>query len=578
MQGRTSAGNKNLSPPRATNLPADKVNKPKGVGLSHVRNASPPQQQTSKITGVNNVNSGKAAKRIKLSSNDNINVGTSGQVSDNREQNAVCADETQPGPEDIQEQIKQSAGNPEKALMLVLEELREIKTQMVKLNRLEDTTASLAEQLATNIAKTGELESTVNQHTSKFQEMKEQVDSLTSKLEQQDSQIQSLNSLKDDISSSTDETVKQMNDLIDTQRQQVDSFNSGARQLQKDWKEDVMSEVKKEFRKHENRKHCQSLKDQAFKNRNNLVVMGLPEEKEKSSLQVVQDFFKNSLKTENLDIQHPGSYSEYVRPLLVQFNKLAQRNRLWRNRGNITQTKEDSLIKPRIQADLPKELREGVQALYQVAKAADKMDEFENVQVRNYQLEINGETYQISDLEDLPVKIRPSTLASPRSDTHLVFFSKRAKLSNHFPSKFNVDGQDFGSMEHYLAVRRAELSEKEELIQRAHQVKDPIQAKYILNLLHNDHQEQWDTSIEELVMIGLRAKFYQNPALQEYLCSTRDLIPGEASTNPRWGIGMDIHNPEVLDPSKWSQTGNLLGNSLMKLRKELLEQRKSHPK
>lgn len=124
-------------------------------------------------------------------------------------------------------------------------------------------------------------------------------------------------------------------------------------------------------------------------------------------------------------------------------------------------------------------------------------------------------------------------------------------------------------MEHFLAVKRAELSGRQDLIERALKAQDAAQAKYILNALHGDHQEQWDEQIEQLANEGLRAKFTQNADLQDFLCSTRNLILGEASTNTRWGIGMDLQNPEVLNPSKWSETGKLLGRALMKLRQEL---------
>lgn len=109
------------------------------------------------------------------------------------------------------------------------------------------------------------------------------------------------------------------------------------------------------------------------------------------------------------------------------------------------------------------------------------------------------------------------------------------------------------------------------MISKAKEVKNPVQAKYILNALHGDHQQEWDQNIEKVAMEGLRAKFVQNRSLHDYLCSTGKLTLGEAST---WGIGMDINNPEVLNHSKWSVEGNLLGRSLMKLRADLLRKKK----
>lgn len=204
-----------------------------------------------------------------------------------------------------------------------------------------------------------------------------------------------------------------------------------------------------------------------------------------------------------------------------------------------------------------------------MANAAAKIDKFKSVKVRNYQLELDGEIFQITDLERVPKEIRPSTLASPRSDTHLAFFSRYAVFSNHFPSKFTIQGQSFTSMEHFLALKRAELSVKEDLIRKARGIQDPVQAKHILNSLHNDHQEEWDSKREEVAKEGLRPKFLQNPRLQDYLRATGNLSLGEASTNTTWGVGMDLNNPEVLNGSKWLENGNLLGRLLMNLRKEL---------
>lgn len=280
--------------------------------------------------------------------------------------------------------------------------------------------------------------------------------------------------------------------------------------------------------------------------------MGLAEDHELTTFQVALNFLKNSFKIKNLSIYsayrvgtQPDRGSSYARPMIVTFNKLSQRNRIWRSRANFTNGSPEQRV--RIHADLPKPLREGVQALYKLANAASKFEDFNSAKVRDYQLELNGETYQITDLETVPEPIRPSTLSAPRSDTHLVFYSKHAPYSNHFPSKFTIQEQSFTSMEHFLALKRAEFSGNEELIQRARRIQDPLQAKIILNSLHDDHQEEWYNQIEELVLEGLRAKFTQDRQLHDQLCSTGKLTLGEASTNTRWGIGMDLGNPEVLD-------------------------------
>lgn len=472
--------------------------------------------------------------------------------------------------------------DPGKALLLVLAELREIKVQMVKLHQLESTTASLVGQLTTNTSKMGELVETVSQNKTDIGEVKKDMDSLKTKVETHSSQLVNLQELKEDITKSNDLTVAKMNELIDTQRDQVDSFNSGAKQLQKEWKREVMMEVKQKFeemeKEKEKEKHFKSLKDQAFRNRYNLVIVGLPEESEKTTPQLVKNFFSENMKISKVKIvsahrlgSQTATTTNYNRPILVKFGDWEDRNEIWRKRANIS---DDNTTKIRIQADLPKELREGIPTLYKVANAASKLKEFSNVRVHDYQLELNGKAYQITDLEQLPTQIRPSTLAETKSDTHLVFFSRHSKLSNHHPSVFTIKGQKFESMEHFLATRRAELSGKEAFIKRAQDIKDPVQAKHILNALHGDHQQEWDQKLEETALEGLRAKFSQNRALRDHLCRTGKRTLGEASTNARWGTGIDINNEEALDQTKWSLEGNLLGRSLMTLREEFTPKKK----
>lgn len=182
-------------------------------------------------------------------------------------------------------------------------------------------------------------------------------------------------------------------------------------------KQEILKEVNKKVKKVRKEARCQALKSQAFNNSLNLIIIGLAE-------------------------------AENVSTSLSIF------------------------------AHLPKPLREGIQALYKVANEASKLDKFHSVRVHDYQLELEEETYQFSELEDLPFEIRPSTLAAPRSDTAMAFFSKNSFFSNHYISEMEIEGRTFSCMEHFLAFQRAVLSEKQPLIKRARRARDPLQAKH----------------------------------------------------------------------------------------------------
>lgn len=213
-----------------------------------------------------------------------------------------------------------------------------------------------------------------------------------------------------------------------------------------------------------------------------------------------------------------------------------------------------------------------MQVMYKVLRAALKIEGLESAKINNYQLHLNGKIYQVSDLEKLPFPIRPSTLSSPKSDSTMVFFTRHSFLST-----FKIGDDTFHSMEHYLAVQKASLSGKPAMISKALKVKNPVQAKHLLNTLKSDHVKEWDEQVATIALQGLRAKFNQNKSLGDKLCATGPLVLGEASTNPWWGIGLDLNDPDGLDKTKWSDNGNLLGRSLMEVWQELLSMRNRTP-
>lgn len=288
-----------------------------------------------------------------------------------------------------------------KNILLVLSEIQDIKRRMQKIESIETTTASLAEQLGGALKRTADLETTVSGNSSKLRKLDEEVHSVNSKVAKQEKTLSGLKSMKEEIAKSSAETVGQMNDLIDTQRQQVDSFNAGTKQLKKD----ILLEMQQMLCQRDNDKYCQSLKDQAFDNRHNLILVGISEDQNKSTRQLIQAFFKESLGLNRIGIAEArrlGSLQdaggEQARPIFVKFSTLSHRNLVWRKRGRIPNGDDGNTI--RIQADLPKPLREGVQMLYKITRAAakNKVKGFESARVYNYQLEANGKTYQLLDL------------------------------------------------------------------------------------------------------------------------------------------------------------------------------------
>lgn len=97
-------------------------------------------------------------------------------------------------------------------------------------------------------------------------------------------------------------------------------------------------------------------------------------------------FFKNELKIKKPEIdvayrirQPPPQDSYYIRPLIVKFSKLSDRNAVWHMRNNVPQPEDQQEGQQpiKIQADLPRQLRKDINIglLYKVAKAASKMED-----------------------------------------------------------------------------------------------------------------------------------------------------------------------------------------------------------
>lgn len=502
---------------------------------------------------------------------------------------------------------------------LTFNELKEMRVRMGSLEKVEAATLDFAKQLQAILQKTTNTDKNVSVNTDKIKAMEEEISKLKLTVENQQCTIQGLQKMKDDFKKISHKNVSEMNKLVEQQKNQVEAIRTLKKEIKSDVKvqkeqidtllttqdskqqhlQQQITQTKADIQAQRDQvdtlqtsqdlkqAHLQqqitqakeeadhkTLLDEVFKKRHNIIITGLPEQEPLTSFSVVLQFLKNQLKLRRLQIDsvirigHASTDNQsYIRPLLVRFYNLADRNLVWRRRHNIQQTEDQPRVK--IQADLPKKLRDDVNILYRVVRAASGIEEFKSAVVKDFSVFLHGKQYTADNLELLPPPIRPSSLAVRESEEALVFYSRFSFLSNHFPSKFEINGLTFYNMEHYLAFKKAELSQNEDLIQWALQARDPLEAKSILNLLRKDLSQDWERVREEVATIGIREKFGQQPYLADLLRDTRHLTLGEASRDPAWGIGFTFEDQHVLEVQKWNEQGNLLGKILMRIRDEL---------
>lgn len=482
---------------------------------------------------------------------------------------------------------------------------------MTTLPKIERSTELHTQQLAGVLQRTTALESAVSEATGKIRKLDDEVATLKSVVEKQKNLSISLKNTNDDLfkkneatmtemenmkqefEKTTTATIAEMNELIQKQRDQIQSFNEQTKSIKRDMLTEVegkmvrmsketKNELHEKINKVEDQCNYNSLKSKANQNRQNLVITGLKEDKDKTPWDSAKDFLSNTLKIKDLqyDVAYrlgaaPSEESSYARPLVVRFNSVAHRDKVWKHKIDIT---DEDGQRVRIHADLPKRLRADSQLLHRVQRAASGMAKYKSARVKDYKFLLHGKEYAPNQLEDLPEPIRPSTLAMPKSDSTLAFFSRHSVFSNHYQSKFTVKGKTFHNMEQFLAYRKALYMDKDQLASEAMETRDPVEAKAILNKLKNGCPREWYEQAPKIAAEGIREKFKQNQYLFDILISTRGLQLGEASRDTTWGIGMTLTDPQVLDHTKWHPKGNLLGRTLMKVREEFRAKASSQDK
>lgn len=429
---------------------------------------------------------------------------------------------------------------------------------MNKLNSIENNTSTISQDVA-------KLTSTVEGHAKQIQETKSAVASQNRKI--------------DEVSKEQDSLLARVDDAIG---EQLESFKISMKKDNELFRAELINLANKKVDKKvaealsDVREEVMESKTEA-RNRN-LIIVGLPEgEDEESDIKAAKDLFKSrmGLPKINLDqIVRLGKQEGLPpRPALVTFHYLSHRNRVWYAKSKLKQVSDsenDQSQKIWLQEDVPKPMKVAQKALYQTFKRARSMkDTYKSVQLKGTKLIIDGTAYSHNDMNNLPPPLRPASLATLRSDSVIIFFGRASPLSNHHHSPFLLEGHHFACVEQFLAWKRAELAGDVALSTKALSSPNPTICKGILNDLHQADSTAWDEQVDGIIEAALTAKFTQNQNLGSFLLDTRPCTLGEASLNAKWGIGLKLTNKNAMDPAKWKENGNLLGNKLMKIREEL---------
>ncbi len=142
-------------------------------------------------------------------------------------------------------------------------------------------------------------------------------------------------------------------------------------------------------------------------------------------------------------------------------------------------------------------------------------------------------------------------------------------LSQWWPVEFTVDGQTYGSAEHFMMAEKAHLFGDEEMRGRILQSNTPADAKRLGRSVRGFDQDAWVAHRYDIVVRGSIAKFGQHEELRDFLLANGSKVLVEAAPRDAiWGIGIGAENPDARHPATW-RGENLLGFALMDARTAL---------
>lgn len=146
-------------------------------------------------------------------------------------------------------------------------------------------------------------------------------------------------------------------------------------------------------------------------------------------------------------------------------------------------------------------------------------------------------------------------------------------FSNWYSAGFDYAGKHFANSEQFMMYHKVMMFRKYELADMIMDTEDPSKCKKIAGQKFPEFvSELWEKTCYAIVKRGVKAKFVQNEDIQKTLLDTRCALLAECSPfDKKWGVGIDISDPNRYDISKWIGK-NLLGRILMEVRDEIRQE------
>lgn len=161
-----------------------------------------------------------------------------------------------------------------------------------------------------------------------------------------------------------------------------------------------------------------------------------------------------------------------------------------------------------------------------------------------------------------------TTTIGEKCDENMIAFSSRySPLSNLYPTRIEIDNNQFKSTEHYYQYMKCVKHGDSKSAAQIMIANEPEKAMLIGKSI-NESKDWSEKDGEEVMKRATFAKFSQHSRLQSRLENTKNKILVEATMNKKWGTGIALKDKNCLNQNSFAGK-NLLGTILMSIRAEL---------
>ena len=200
-----------------------------------------------------------------------------------------------------------------------------------------------------------------------------------------------------------------------------------------------------------------------------------------------------------------------------------------------------------------KRRRDQLMPIYRLAKSIPHYRD--RSKIINDKLIINGKTYQVEDISNLPTDLAAYKAAEKSNETHIIFSGELSPYSNFHHSPFNMNGQRFHCGEQWIQYQKALTFGDSYTANQILQAETPLECKKLGYTINGVDKEKWSNIGYNKCFDGIREKFLQNPPLLSMLKTTSPKILAEATHDRIWGTGIRLHDACALDTEKWAGPG-----------------------